>query len=137
VTIASVSGTDDFVFGWRLQEAYDAAATSTNYDTFAVHKISDSAGNLQIVTDVNGAADGVDENDQQATFSDAETHIFEVRLSTACVATFYINGDQVTVTNANDACEAGDIMYPFFMQRNATDADTETVINWIEIGEVI
>ncbi len=138
ITLASVSGTDELLIGWHSQQAFIADAIWSNFlDTYAVHHINDNAGNLTIETDVNGVGIGSDENAVQAAFADAATHTFEVQLSTACVASFYTNGIVNAVTNANDACEAGDIMYPFIAYRLTTDVDLEAVINWIEIGEVI
>jgi hypothetical protein len=135
ITIASVSGTDNFSFGWRLSETFVDDFVLATYDTYGAYHINDTAGNLQIQTG-DDTVDGTDEEDQVADWGDGETHVLEVRLATDGTFTFYIDGLPSTVTNANGAAAAGDVMYPFFGFINAADADTELRVNWIEVGEV-
>ena len=138
ITLASVSGTDELLIGWHQEQAFIADAIwSDVLDTYAVHHVNDNAGNLVIETDLNGTEIGVDENAVNAVWADTETITLEVQLSTACVAAFYTDGVLNAVTNANDACEVADIMYPFIAYRLTADVDLEAVVNWIEIGEVI
>ena len=135
ITITSVSGTDNFNFGWRLAEAFVDDIVMATYDTYGVYRINDAAGNLQIQTG-DDTVDATDEEDQVVTWADAATHTLEVRVSTAGVFTFFIDGLPSTITTATGAAAAGDVMYPFIGMLNDTDADTELRVNWIEVGEV-
>ena len=69
--------------------------------------------------------------------ADNENITFEIRIATDGVVTFHTDGTLNAETNATGAFDVGDIAVPFIGQINATDADARTVINWIEIGEVI
>lgn len=135
ITIASVSGTDNFYFGWRLAEAFVDDLVLATYDTYGVYHINDNAGNLQIQTG-DDTVDGTDEEDQVADWGDAETHVLEVRLATDGTFTFYIDGLASTITNASGAAAAGDVLYPVIGFLNDADADTEMHVNYIEVGEV-
>ena len=133
-TITSVSGTDNFYFGWRLQEAFVDNLVIATYDTYGVHRINDTAGNLQIQTG-DDTVDGTDENDQVAVWADGETHVLMVVLNTNGSFEFFIDDLPVTQTNAVGAASAGEVLYPVIGLLNAADADTALTINYIEYGE--
>ena len=135
VTITSVSGTDNAYFGWRLQGAFVDNLVLATVDTYGVYFINNNAGNIVIQTGADGT-DATDEEDQVADWVDAATHTLEVRVSTAGVFTFYIDGAASTITNATGAADAGDILVPVIGMLNDTDADTEMLINWLIVGEV-
>lgn len=135
ITITSVSGTDNFMFGWRLAAAFVDNVVLETYDTYGVFHINDNAGNIEIQTGADGT-DADDEADANPVWADAETIVLEVRVSAAGVFSFYQDDVLVTVTQATGAADAGDILVPFIGLLNAADADTELKINWIEIGEV-
>lgn len=136
VTITSVSGTDNFFVGWRTNTGYQDNIVVASYDTYAVHLINDTVGNLVIQTG-DDTVDGTDENAVNAVWADAETITFEVQIATDGTVTFYTDGVVNSETNATGGFDAGDIAYPFFGLLNAADADTDATINWIEVGEVI
>ena len=135
VTMTSVSGTDNFYVGWRKSEAFVDNLVIATYDTYAVHLINSNAGNLVIQTG-DDTSDGTDENANNATFADAETIVFEVRIATDGGVTFFTDGVLDVESSATGGFDAGDIAFPVIGLLNASDADTETLINWIEVGEV-
>lgn len=135
ITIASVSGTDNFYFGWAIAGAHVDNLVLGTIDTYGVFLINDSAGNIQIATGADGT-DAVDEATTNPTWADAETIVLEVRVSAAGVFTFYMDDVLQTVTLASGAADATDILQPVIGLLNAADADTDLKINWIEIGEV-
>jgi len=136
ITIASVSGTDNLSFGWRIAAAHIDNQVPETIDTGGMFNLNDTAGNIEIQTADDGT-DADDEEDQVGDWADGETHTLEVRMSTAGVFTFFIDGLESTITTATGAAAAGDVMVPFFSQLNESDADTETKINWWEVGEVL
>ena len=136
ITITSVSGTDNLAMGWRLAAAHVDDYVLETYDTYGAFHINDNAGNIEIQTG-DDTVDADDEADANAVWADAETMTLEVRVSTAGVFTFYQDDVAVTITTATGAAAAGDVLIPFIFQLNDSDADTETKVNWIEIGEVV
>lgn len=136
ITIASVSGTDNFYFGWKLAAAFVDDLVLETIDTGGFYHINDAAGNIEIQTADDGT-DADDEEDQVATWADAATHTLEVRVATDGTFTFYIDDAASTITTATGAAAAGDILVPVIGLLNATDADAEVKINWVEVGEVI
>lgn len=136
ITITSVSGTDNFYFGWAIAGAHVDNLVLGTIDTYGVFLINDAAGNIQIVTGADGT-DAADEATTNPTWADAETITLEVRVSTSGVFTFYMDDVLQTVTLASGAADAGDILQPIIGLLNAADADTELKVNWIEIGQVI
>lgn len=135
VTIESVSGTDNFYVGWRINAGFVDDLVIASVDTYGVHLINDTSGNLVIQTG-DDTADGTDENDQNAVWADAETIVLEVRVATNGDFSFYVDSVQVTESSATGAASSGEVLYPVIGLLNASDADTETLINWVEIGEV-
>jgi len=136
LTITSVSGTDNMYIGWRLAEPFVDDLVLETYDTYGVYHINDNAGNVEIQTG-DDTVDADDEDDQIVTWADAATHTLEIRVSTGGVFTFFADGVASTITAATGAAAAGDILYPVVGLLNASDADAELNINWIEIGEVL
>lgn len=136
ITIASVSGTDNFFFGWRLVESFVDNVVMATYDTYGTYHIDDNAGNVTIATG-DDTVDASDEDDVIVAWVDAATHILEVRVSTAGVFTFFADGTASTISNATGAAAAGDIMVPVIAFLLDSDADAEIKINWIEVGEVL
>jgi len=136
ITIASVSGTDNFAMGWRLAEAHVDDYVLETYDTYGAFHVNDAAGNIEIQTG-DDTVDADDEADANPVWTDGETITLEVRVSTSGVFTFYQDDVEVTVTTATGAAAAGDVLIPFIFQLNDTSADAETKINWLEVGEVL
>jgi len=117
-------------------EAFVDDLVLETYDTYGVYHINDNAGNIEIQTG-DDTTDADDEDDQVADWADAATHVLEVRVATDGAFTFYIDGAASTVTTATGAAAAGDILIPVIGLLNDSDADTNTKVNWIEIGEVV
>lgn len=136
ISIASVSGTDNLYFGWKIAGAFVDQMVLATINTGGFFNIDDNAGNIEIVTlDDTALAD--DEADINPTWIDAETIVLEVRMSTAGVFTFFQDGTAVTIDTAIGAAAAGDIMVPVIAYEATADADAEVTINYWEVGEVI
>ena len=133
ITIASVSGTDNMYFGWKLAAASVDNAVLETVNTGGFYHVNDNAGNIEIQTADDGT-DADDEDDQVVTWADAATHVLEVRVSKAGVFTFYIDGLESSITTATGAAAAGDLLVPVLGMLNAADADTELNVNWWEVG---
>jgi len=136
LTITSVSGTDNMYVGWRLAAAFVDNLVLATYDTYGAYHINDTSGNMEIQTGAD-TVDADDEDDQIVAWADAATHTLEIQVSTAGVFTFLADGVATTIDQATGAADAGDILIPVIGLLNASDADTELNINWIEIGEVL
>jgi hypothetical protein len=133
VTIASVSGTDNLYFGWKLAAAVVDNNVLETIDTGGFYHVNDTAGNIEIQTADDGT-DADDEDDQVVTWADAETHVLEVRVSEAGVFTFFIDGLASTISTATGAAAAGDLLVPVLGLLLASDADPEVNVNWWEVG---
>lgn len=136
ISIASVSGTDNMYFGWKLAAAFVDQMVLETINTGGFFHINDNAGNIEIQTADDGT-DADDEADANPAWTDGETITLEVRVSTAGVFTFYQDDTAVTITTATGAAAVGDVLVPVIALEQDADADTELTINWIEVGEVV
>ena len=133
ITITSVSGTDNFYFGWRLNEAMVDNLVLDTYDTYGAIHLDATDGNCEIQTG-DDTVDADDECDSTANWGDGETHVLMVVLNTDGSFEFYIDDVQLTQTTATGLAAAGDVMNPMIGLLNATDADTALTIDYVEVG---
>jgi hypothetical protein len=127
VTIEDVSGTDDFVFGFRKAEAYQAAVD--DYDEMAALQIVSTAINNHSILN-GGATDNTDTTD---TVADTVAFTLEVRVSAAGVVTYLIDGAAPTVATAF-TFDDGEVVVPFLFVLNHTDLHGYIKISEIEVG---
>lgn len=120
-TIGDASGTDTYLFGFRINQALAADFTTyTDYAAFAILTAADPAL-IQTTTRLNtGTATTVSTTQ---TVADATAVTFEVRVNKAGRVKFLLNGATPTALGANIAFtfDAGDVVYPFRHVLNGTD----------------
>lgn len=132
VTIADFSDLDDLWFGWVVQEAYDNPPASDTFDTSALFVISDAAGDLDIETELNGG--GTLNDDTGTTWGDGATHILKV-IAGADAVEFWLDGTQVTQTNAVLNMDDTDRAVVIFGYTIAAASDPGVTIAYVEIGQ--
>ena len=129
MSLPDVSGTDDCHVGFRLQS--DAVETTgVAYTDFA--SINIDAGSVKMESNINngGATSGA----SGETIGDADGfHWYEVRVSKAGLASFYMDSAQLTTNDPSATFDAGDIITPWFYFRNHTTL-TDCIIDEIEFG---
>jgi len=131
ITIADFSDVDDLWFGWVVQEAYDNPPASDSFDTSALFVISDLAGDLDIETELN--AGGTLNDDTGTTWTDAASHTLRV-IAQADAVEFWLDGVQVTQTNAVLNMDATDRAVCLMGYTIVAASDPGVTVNWVEIG---
>jgi hypothetical protein len=124
ITIADVSGTDDFAIGFRKREAFQA--NIDDYDEMAVLNVI--SGNITIETILNNGATTV--TDTTNNWADTETHTLGVYVSGAGVVTYQID-DAAPVTVESFTFDSGEVVVPFIFFLHAADvAEATIVLEW-------
>jgi len=134
ITLATIANIDELYFGWRLNEARTAIDGNdiSTANTYAVFRVPDNAGDVDIETELNGG--GTLNDDSGQTWADAGTNILRVSLLADSV-TFAYNGSAVTQTNAVLNLDAADRMVCILgIQNSAVGATAGAVLNYVEIG---
>lgn len=116
VTIEDISGTDDFVFGFRKAEAYQTANVD-DYDEMAALQLIDTVQNTHTI--LNGGTTTVTDT-TDASAGDTVAFTWEVRVSAAGVVTYLIDGSAPTVATAF-TFDDGEIVVPFIFAKQHTD----------------
>lgn len=126
-SIATVAGTDDCAFGFRLAEAYQGGIDS--YNDMAMLNVI--AGAIKIETILNGG--GTTTTDTTDAWADAETHELEIRVTNAGVVTYLIDGAAPTVTAAF-TFDDGDVVLPCFFFLSHTGGAGAVLLKHFEYG---
>jgi hypothetical protein len=126
-TIPDVSGTDDFAFGFRKAEAYQAAID--DYDEMAALNVI--SGNINIETILNNAATTT--TDTTDDWADAASHSLTVKVSAAGVVTYEIDDAAPTATAAFTFDDA-EVVIPFFYYLHHTDVAGAIIWESFECG---
>jgi hypothetical protein len=127
-SIANVSGTDDCAFGFRLAEAYQANIDDYN-DSAVLNVIS---GNITIETIIGDASTVV--TDTTNNWADTAIHTLEIRVSSAGVVTYLIDGAAPVTVAAYTFTDAIVVVpYFHFLQANA-DQTGALVLEHFECG---
>ena len=129
-TIANVSA-DDFYFGVMASAAITDAFAVDADTSRAIFTINDTSGDLDIETEL--AAGGTLNDDTAEEWADGETHVLRVEVSAADVD-FYLNGTQLTQTNAVLNPAAASMMVCRFGIRSAGTAKAGVLLNYLEVG---
>jgi hypothetical protein len=134
VKIQDISETDSFYFGWSIDEAVIDAGDWAGGNTYAYFVISDAAGDLDIVTELN--AGGTLNDDTGVTWADGQEIKLRVSIAPDSVS-FVLNGNAVTQTNAvldwDDGDRAGCVA-GFLNSTGDSTPDPDIKFNYIEIG---
>ena len=131
IAIADFSDLDDLWFGWIVQEAYDDPPASISFDTAALFVISDNAGDLDIETELN--AGGTLNDDTGTTWTDGASHTLRV-VAQADAVEFWLDGVQVTQTNAVLNMDATDRCVCVLGYTIVAASDPGVTVDWVEIG---
>jgi pectin methylesterase-like acyl-CoA thioesterase len=128
VNAADVGGLDPFMVGFRKQQANDA--TLSNYTDFVSigARATTAADVIVLQTQLNTG--GVVITNTTDAWTDGQTKVFRVNVSSAGVVTYTINGAAPTVTAAF-TFDSGDVVMPFI--RHLFGAATPGAINWISL----
>lgn len=138
VDIADVSDTDDLWFGWELNDATDNPPASADFDTYAGFTLADDAGDIQICTALNNAAEGCD--DAGTDWSDGDQFVLRVTMSADSVsfAADLTDGgttvSSLTQTNATLNADDGDVFKCVLGWTNGAAGDPTVVVDYVEIG---
>jgi hypothetical protein len=135
ITIADVSGTDDFLVGFRKKEAYQAAVD--DYDEMAAFNIgAGAAGRVNTETILNNAATTTTDT-TLTDWADTETHTLEVRVDLDGNVT-YLYDDAEPTTVAAFAFDADEVIIPFIHHLEAADLSGGVDISkWYSIPAII
>jgi pectin methylesterase-like acyl-CoA thioesterase len=128
VNAADIGGLDPFMVGFRKQQANDA--TLANYTDFASigARATTAADVIILQTQLNTG--GVTITNTTDAWTDGQTKVFRVNVSSAGVVTYTINGVAPSVTAAF-TFDSGDVVMPFI--RHLFGAATPAAINWISL----
>lgn len=128
VTIAldDVSGVGVLVAGFRRAEVNNI--TYTSYLDYGSIGLITTDGKITIAQEINNA--GTAPTDTTDTWADAATKTLEIRVSSAGVITYLINGVAPTVTAAQ-TFDAGDPVIPFVHFIQSTDIAVPVITEWV------
>ena len=158
VEVTDRSGTDQFVVGWRKQEAFTAATSflSTGdalYVDFAGIGFSGTSGDLvKTMTDV-GNSGSTTVTDTTFAFADTKVHTLETRVTKGGVVTYYINGvitgdtvsfdglgaaltPQTTATGGAYTFTNALQLVPFIFHRYDTTTPGNVFLRRLEVGQL-
>jgi hypothetical protein len=130
--LADISDTDAMYFGYHAAQGYTASPASwASYNTYAFFVLSDNAGDLDIVTELNGT--GTNNDDTGVTWADAETKTLRIELSPDSVE-FFIDGVTVAAQSAAvlDADDADNFVCGFGYVVAA--GDLNPIIDYVTMG---
>ena len=127
-SIEDITGTDDCAMGFRKREAYQANVD--DYDEMAVLNVISGAIYIETITKPGAATVPTDTTD---TWSDTTTHTLCVKVSSAGVVTYEIDGVAPTAIAAF-TFTTGTVLIPFFYLLNHTDLHGYAVIYEWECG---
>jgi hypothetical protein len=137
--LGNISAVDDLWFGWVVTEATDNPPASATYDTSALFTITDTAGDIDIVTQLNGGGELAD--DAGTDWTDGDEFILRVSLDNDAV-TFCANLTDastatctaITQTNAVLNLDDGDNAFCVLGYTNAAAEDLAATLRYVEIG---
>ena len=128
-SIADVSVLDDCAFGFRLK----SEAAETNFDDFSdVASLNVISGDINIESILNNAATTT--TDTTLNWGDGEVHTLEVRISSAGVSSYYVDGAAVPTAETAVTYDAGDVLSPFMFFLHASAAACAVVLQELETG---
>jgi hypothetical protein len=141
--IESISGTDTLHTGWRINGDYVDEVVVETQDTYGAWYWNSTAGNAVMAT----GDDTVDATDEVtgADLSENEYIVVEVRIEADGTFSFLYAASETAIESAseqtqvntlNAAIAEGDVMMPYFAFISAADADTNLMIDFVEVGIV-
>ena len=132
VTVALIAGTDQFIVGWRVADAYQDINAYLSYSDYAVVGINNTDGSVFGLSDsTTGAAES---DDSTTNWADTETKTLKSCVDGAGLVHAYLDGTLVVETNRTTALDSNKVLNPFisYMQAGGV-TDAGIIINWWEI----
>lgn len=126
VTLADVSGTDDFWVGFRKQEAFQAAANG--YADYYALGLDNATGDINSESEVAGA--GALSTDTTLNWADGETHTLEVRVSDGGVVTAYVDDVLAASADAYTFTAALTVIPYIFLLHATTSPGAVSLLEW-------
>ena len=132
LAIADASGTDDFIFGFRKQEAAQGTSVVTYTDFAGIGcNAAAAAMAIKLRTQLNTAAPT--NTDTTQTWADAAVKTLGVFVSAGGIVTYQINGAAPTVTAAFTFDDT-DVVIPFIYLRYDTTTPGSVIAMGFECG---
>ena len=128
VSIADFSGADEFAFGFRKVEAFQAAID--DYDEMVC--INTISGVINLETIINNAST-VTTDTTETDWVDGATHTLKVLVSSAGVVTYKYDGSAPTAVAAF-TFDDGEVVTPFFFLLNDSDVAGAVVMQKLKHG---
>jgi hypothetical protein len=135
LSVADVSGSDAFYFGWRNAGAYDA--TFANYTDYALigWDGTDATQNVDLFLKGGTGNNTGNAYDTTKDFADAQTHVWEVRVNAGGGVTCLIDERPVQSSAGAFTFTSGMLLFPIFRYTNAAGGNTGALIlKSLEIG---
>jgi len=125
IAVADVSDLDQFFFGWRKAEAYQAEPD--NYDEMAAFHVGETGatvddGYISIATILNGAATTYTPT-TETDWADTGSHTLKIEVDNDGTCRFYYDGAEPTAT-ATFSFDSGEVIVPFFFYENTSGSTT-------------
>lgn len=137
ITIGDISGTDQFLIGWRQNEAFNATNTYTSYSDWSVVGINNVDGSIFSLAEVEGGGTLSDDSGVNAADGDTRQLRSCILANGTRTAAYTANGGttytSITLVNGVTAHTAGDQMNPFITFLSAGTDGAEPKINWFQI----
>jgi hypothetical protein len=132
IKIADVSGTDEFLFGFRKNQAYQTAHTS--YTDYAALGITTAAATADIIqkTRLNSGTAGT--VDTTLNWADTETHTLEVAVKDDGYVRFKVDDAEPPVSKTNFVFDTGDVVNWFLFWLYATTTPAAVHAKYFEFG---
>jgi len=129
-TITLIAGTDQFVIGWRQNEAFVGDNVYTGYADWSVVGINNVDGSIFSLGEVAGG--GTLSDDSGTNAANAGTYTLKSCIdATTRVPTAFLNGTAITMTNSGVAKTTATKMNPFISYLEAGGAvDPAILVNW-------
>jgi len=138
ITITDISGTDQFLIGWRQNEAFVGDNVYTGYTDWAVVGINNVDGSIFANHEIAGGA-GALSDDSGVNAADGGTYLLKSCISATGAHTAYYStiGSStflpITMTNGSAVQTATTYMNPFITFLAAGTDGPNPIINWIEL----
>lgn len=131
-TITLIAGTDQFVIGWRQNEAFRDDNVYTGYTDWSIVGVTAVDGSIFAQHEVNGG--GTLSDDSGTDIANASTHTLSSCILTTGIPTAALDGTAITLTNGGTAHTSGTKMNPFISYLQAGGVvDPNIRINYFEL----
>jgi hypothetical protein len=132
ILIADVSGTDEFLFGFRINQAYQAAHTS--YTDYAAIGITTAAATADVIVKTRLNSGTAATVDTTVNWADTNLKTLEVQVKDDGYARFLIDGAEPPVTKTDFKFDAGDSVNWFLFWLYATTTPAAVHAKFFEFG---